>query len=460
MGCPAIRDGIPGPANLSPEGCYKFTTGGNRPTCDVIESISQKSLCYCEDGRTGAIALMESTETNNVAECVHDDQTWMQDTYIAASVSAEISTGYLDQLLSPLATFGEFLSGLIPGSNVTNGTAPNPVNDVEGLMLAARTYLKIPLSGPAHFILQFEASIEIKCDFINSLREWAGDVWEHLPGTQAINAFCNMAVPTLGVTFSIGFQGFAIDEVNSYLEFNDGDHKHKIDFDIFPTCPPPVLTGGSCVWNSDCMASNRDPEATSCSAYDGYCLNNPAWKTARGCFGTCIDKLPNGADCSGAALNLSPLSLARAMYGGDDNACQSGRCSTDLICEPKLSNDSSCGEDDDCVSGRCASDFICRSKVAEGGGCAEDDDCMSGGCSWAMTCGTVCTRDSECSTGRCSRRLICEPKLSNDSSCGEDDDCVSGRCASDFICRSKVAEGGGCAEDDDCVSGRCSWRYL
>ena len=169
--CPASRDGIPGPANLSPEGCYKFTTGGNRPTCDVIESISQKSLCYCEYGRTGAIALMESTEvnihgccrickqnqrisnffvafhftftTNNVAECVHDDQTWMQDTYIALSVSAHISTGYLDQLLSPLATFGEFLSGLIPGSNVTNGTAPNPVNDVEGLMLAARTYLKI-----------------------------------------------------------------------------------------------------------------------------------------------------------------------------------------------------------------------------------------------------------------------------------------------------------------------------
>lgn len=103
----------------------------------------------------------------------------------------------------------------------------------------------------------------------------------------------------------VGFQGFAIDEVNSYLKFNDGDHKHRIYFDIFPTCPPSVLTvclleiicsfqitfwiwlhfffqqGGSCVWNSDCMASDRDLEATACSAYNGYCLNNPTWKTAR-----------------------------------------------------------------------------------------------------------------------------------------------------------------------------------
>jgi len=452
--CSEIRDGIPGFPFQSPDGCYKFTPGGDSSTCDAIGSTSQASLCYCEEHDA-----VEAIATNNAVVCNHEDETWMQDTYIAASVSAEISTGDLDHLLSPLATFGEFLSGLIPGSNVTNGTAPNPVEDVTRLALRGRTYLKLPLSGPAHFILQFDVAIEIKCDFINYLRDWSGFMWEHLPGTAVIDTFCNMTERNIGVTVSIGFRGFAIDAVNSYLEFNAGDHRRRIDFDVFPTCPPPVLTGGSCAWNSDCMSSDLDPEATTCSAYDGYCLNDPVWKTSLGCSGRCIDKLPDGADCSGEALN-KVLSLTERVLGGDDDACQSGRCSPDLICAPTLPLGERCLEDEDCTSGRCASDFTCKPKAAEGEGCAEDEDCMSGGCSWALTCGTTCRFDSDCSTGRCSRWLICEPKLPIGESCGADDDCVSDRCASNYTCQALLAIDERCMHNNDCESNICAWGFF
>ena len=65
----------------------------------------------------------------------------MQDTYIALSVSAQLSTGDLDALLSPFNQFGEFLSGLLPGGNTTNTN--NPVDDIETLFVAARVYLKL-----------------------------------------------------------------------------------------------------------------------------------------------------------------------------------------------------------------------------------------------------------------------------------------------------------------------------
>lgn len=65
----------------------------------------------------------------------------MQDTYIALSISAQVSTRDLAAILSPFRGFGEFLAGLLPGGNATD--ARNPVDDVTGLMLAARVYLKL-----------------------------------------------------------------------------------------------------------------------------------------------------------------------------------------------------------------------------------------------------------------------------------------------------------------------------
>ena len=148
--------------------------------------------------------------------------------HCSVSLSGNFNWCDLDHLLSPLATFGEFLSGLIPDSNVTNGTAPNPVVDVTRLALRGRTYLKLrefltvlvrilcidfyanhnllplALSGPAHVILQFDVTIEIECDFINYLRDWSGFMWEHLPGTAVIDTFCNMTERNIGVTVSIG----------------------------------------------------------------------------------------------------------------------------------------------------------------------------------------------------------------------------------------------------------------
>jgi len=375
----------------SPDGCYKFTPGGSRSTCDANGSSSHSSLCYCEDGGTGVVAVTESTQTKNVAQCIHEDQTWMQDTYIALSVSAQLSTGDLDALLSPFNQFGEFLSGLLPGGNTTNTN--NPVDDIETLFVAARVYLKLPLSGLAHFIIQFDASIVINCDIITTIKEWAGDMWEHLPGTPTIDAFCDRTEPTLKVTFSLGFEGFALDPFNSYLEFGAGDDKHRIDFDIFPTCPPPVLTGGSCTTNSDCRSSDSDPEATSCSAYDGYCMNNPTWRTARGCSGRCIDKLPNGADCSGSALHYPG-----ALGWGDDDACESGRCSKDLTtyltCQPKQNNGGGCLEDDDCASGRCAKHLRCEDKLPIDYRCGYNNDCQSNHCGWGFT-GWFCMNDED-----------------------------------------------------------------
>jgi len=259
---------------------------------------------------------------------------------------------------------------------------------------------------------------------------------------------------------TVGFEGFAIDETNSYLEFQAGDHTMRIEFNIFPECPAPVLTGGSCVRNSDCASSDVDPESNTCSAYHGYCLSHSTWHTARACLGTCVQKYPDGASCSGDALNLHPLDID--YFTGDDDVCQSGRCdSQTLTCQPKLPNDERCWEDEDCVSGRCASTlpFTCQPLVGEGEGCAMDDDCESGGCSWALTCGLPCLLDSHCSTGRCSRNLICEPLLPNDERCMEDEDCRSGRCARDFTCQNLLGEGWRCLYDDDCQSNNCALHW-
>ena len=134
--------------------------------------------------------------------------------------------------------------------------------------------LPLALSGFAHFIIQIDAPIVINCDTIVRIREWVGSSWEYLPGASVIDAFCAIEEPTLVATISLGkvmdnltwasrflvsssdtalfqiaqialclgFEGLALDETNSYLEFVARNHTHRIDFNIFPSCPPPVLT--------------------------------------------------------------------------------------------------------------------------------------------------------------------------------------------------------------------------
>ena len=156
--------------------------------------------------------------------------------------------------------------------------------------------------------------------------------------------------------------------------------------------------GGSCNSNSDCASSDSDEEG-SCSAYQGYCLNNPTWHTSIGCLGTCVDLLPDGADCSGGALNLNVLDLDR--YTGDDDICQSGRCDrSTLLCAAALPNDARCAEDEDCASGRCASTFpwSCQDKLADDFRCWEDEDCQSNNCATSWTgryCAPETSQDTE-----------------------------------------------------------------
>jgi hypothetical protein len=39
-----------------------------------------------------------------------------------------------------------------------------------------------------------------------------------------------------------GFDGINLDRKNSFVEVGANDDKARLDFDIFPSCPPPVLT--------------------------------------------------------------------------------------------------------------------------------------------------------------------------------------------------------------------------
>ena len=90
-------------------------------------------------------------QAKNVAQCVHENQTWRQNTYISLSASTWISTGDVRDLLSPFSSFGEWLGSLLPSAthepldNIQRlqDPNPNPFDDVQGLMLGARVYLKL-----------------------------------------------------------------------------------------------------------------------------------------------------------------------------------------------------------------------------------------------------------------------------------------------------------------------------
>ena len=67
------------------------------------------------------------------------------------------------------------------------------------------------LSGAAHFIIQFSVQIDINCDTINNIRNmtnqygaYIGLSFEDLPGTEAINAFCNQESHTIEAIISLG----------------------------------------------------------------------------------------------------------------------------------------------------------------------------------------------------------------------------------------------------------------
>jgi hypothetical protein len=80
------------------------------------------------------------------------------------------------------------------------------------------------------------------------------------------------------------------------------------------------------IFSIDCISSDKDPEAAGCSGFDGYCMNNPNWKSSIGCSGKCVEKLEAGGDCSKAAVNIHKADPTHLTSSGDGNACKSGKC--------------------------------------------------------------------------------------------------------------------------------------
>lgn len=95
--------------------------------------------------------------------------------------------------------------------------------------------------------------------------------------------------------------------------------------------------------------------------------------------------------------DFSPTNLGERC--GSDENCDSGYCTTENICSPKVPFGERCSRNDDCISGRCESwgpsinqiYKTCQAKAAKGSACNEDSDCMSGICksicvSWEENC--------------------------------------------------------------------------
>jgi len=313
----------------------------------------------------------------------------------------------------------------------------------------------------------------------------------HLPGHSEIDAFCGNENPQLGVTISIGFEGMNLDRTNSYLEFGANGQQRRIGFDIFPSCPPPVLTGGDCSENDDCISAANDPESSSCSAFDGYCKNHPVYKSSVACSGTCIEKLADGDNCSKEAVNIHALDPTHLLQSGDGNACKSGKCFCEICAgNSGLANEYGCSANSDCASGWCEGigslcSGTCKPKRQPGHKCyfAYDDSCTSGKCSSHHTCKQcqdsngkipnsphnhpsshdthVCQNNSQCVSGWCEGGNLgcggrCKRKRydSEDSYGGDGNSCYSGRAQ----CGScgKRSKDESCSEDSDCIHNDCT----
>jgi len=291
---------------------------------------------------------------------------------------------------------------------------------------------------------------------------------------------------------SIGFNGINLDRKNSFVEVAANNNKARLDFDIFPSCPPPVITGGDCSENDDCISSAKDPEAVGCSGFDGYCMNNKDWKSSIGCSGKCVEKLDAGGDCSKSAVNIHSLDPTHLHQSGDGNACKSGKCFCGRCAELNsgVPNNNSCSENSDCSSGWCEGigslcTGTCKPKRQPGHKCyfAYDDSCTSGKCSSHHTCKQcqdsngkipnsphthpwsydthVCQKNSQCLSGWCERGNVgcggrCKRKrYDHENSYGGDgNSCYSGRAQ----CGScgKRSKNQSCSEDSDCIHNDCT----
>jgi len=396
---------------------------------------------------------------------------------VAFYMSQSLSLGLvLESLMDPLGSFGEFLTAMIPVQSVT---------------ATLRFYFKLPLSGLATFIVQFGINIEIDCGILNAIKTLIQgtedtlnvQIWNQLPGSSEIDSFCSSPNRNLSAEMSIGFEGVNLLRKQSYIEFGAGSSKKRIDFDIFPSCPPPVFTGGSCSENDDCRSGvtmkngvavpKNDPEGSSCSAYQGYCLNHPDWKSSIGCSGTCIEKLDVGEDCSKRRVNIHALDPTHALSSGDGNACKSGKC----ICGKCAGSASSYAASKDGNYMTIASAGVPNNHM-----CSENSDCQSGWCEGMATagCSGRCKPkrqpgqkcfggyDASCTTNKCSGLVECNVcqynngKIPNNGVCQKNSQCHSGWCEGGNIgcggrCRSKRADGHKCygSDDNSCASGKC-----
>jgi len=195
---------------------------------------------------------------------------------------------------------------------------------------------------------------------------------------------------------------------------------------IFPSCPAPVLPGGDCSGNDDCISAAHDPEASSCAEFAGYCKNHDQLKTSIGCSGKCIEKLEHGAVCSKSALNIHWADTSKGGESGDDNACKSGQC----------------------ICGRCAD----PGTVPNGRSCSENDDCSSGYCMGWSTIACLGTCHPKAKEGE-----SCSPNAAKDFFSGlptsaADEYCETGHCICDYCANThgKVKEGQTCGTHDNC----------
>lgn len=152
----------------------------------------------------------------------------------------------------------------------------------------------------------------------------------------------------------------------------------------------------------------------------------------------------------------------------DDDDCESGYCTWQLVCAEKLEiGDTGCTEDDDCASGYCGvgeslPPFECKALGGEGASCIYDAQCASNDCSWSGCTGAIptasptpappCTLGDDCGDGlycgintdnfNVNEPTTCKPKQDLGSVCAIDVGCVSGSCGfSSLLCPICCIEG-------------------
>jgi len=192
-------------------------------------------------------------------------------------------------------------------------------------------------------------------------------------GGKVVFALCNDALPRSGI------------EISAILQQSPGSDNCldlKLLFNGIPH-------GGTCANSQMCSSGRCDVKQNQI-------------------FGTCVDRLADGAACN------------------ENSDCLSGRCKMERLsisrpgtCRPLGNVGDSCGNDEDCVSQRCEGGALsgkCKERLADGRRCDEHSDCLSNHCKVGfinrkcaplLARGKRCTGDRVCQSGSCSLCGLC-----------------------------------------------------